>query len=186
MANRRWKNSEVQMSDNDITQGSGGDGNQPFPGEGNPVDLLESDLRKLQTERDSLFEQLARVQADFRNAQKRLEADKQQAIQFANSKLITSLLPAIDNFERALSADPAKADVGTLLKGLQITYDQLMTQLRQQNIEPIAPEPGTPFDPNQHQAILQQPTDKYDQPTVTQLLQKGYQLHGRVLRPAQV
>jgi len=47
-----------------------------------------------------------------------------------------------------------------------------MTQLRQQNVEPIAPEPGTPFDPNQHQAILQQPTDKYDQPTVTQLLQK--------------
>jgi molecular chaperone GrpE len=152
----------------------------------NPTDVLESDLRKLQSERNSLFEQLARVQADFRNAQKRLEADKQLSIQFANSKLITSLLPVIDNFERALAADPAKSDVGTLLKGLQITYDQLMTQLRQQQIEPIAPEPGTPFDPNQHQAILQQPTDKYDQPTVTQLLQKGYALHGRVLRPAQV
>ena len=126
----------------------------------NPTDVLESDLRKLQSERNSLFEQLARVQADFRNAQKRLEADKQLSIQFANSKLITSLLPVIDNFERALAADPAKSDVGTLLKGLQITYDQLMTQLRQQQIEPIAPEPGTPFDPNQHQAILQQPTDR--------------------------
>jgi len=173
------------MSDNDSPRGSGEDPG-PFSADGNPVDVLESDLRKLQSERDTLFEQLARVQADFRNAQKRLEADKQLAIQFANSKLITSLLPVIDNFERALSADPGKADVNTLLKGLQITYDQLMTQLRQQNIEPIAPEPGTPFDPNQHQAILQQPTDKYDQPTVTQLLQKGYSLHGRVLRPAQV
>jgi molecular chaperone GrpE len=176
------------MSDNDITQGRGNDDggdNQPFSTDAN-LDLLEADLRKLQTERDTLFEQLARVQADFRNAQKRLEADKQQAIQFANSKLITSLLPVIDNFERALAADPSKADVNTLLKGLQITYDQLMTQLRQQNIEPIAPEPGTPFDPNLHQAILQQPTDKYDQPTVTQLLQNGYSLHGRVLRPAQV
>jgi molecular chaperone GrpE len=182
------------MSDNDIPPpgrrgqppSDNGDDSQGFSVDGNPVDLLETDLRKLQQERDTLFEQLARVQADFRNAQKRLEADKQQAIQYANSKLIGSLLPVIDNFERALSADPAKADLNTLVKGLQITYDQLMTQLRQQNVEPIAPEPGTPFDPNQHQAILQQPTDKYHQPTVTQLLQKGYSLHGRVLRPAQV
>ena len=173
------------MNDNDNPQSTGDDG-QVFSSDANPVDLLENDLRKLQQERDTLFEQLARTQADFRNAQKRLETDKQQAIQFANSRLITSLIPIIDNFERALSADPAKADAGTLLKGLQIVYDQLITQLRQQNIEPIAPEPGTPFDPNQHQAILQQPTDKYDQPTVTQLLQKGYSLHGRVLRPAQV
>src|SRR5256714_3212688 len=172
------------MSDDDISRGKGEDG--PTFSLDDPNSILEGDLRKLQSERDSLFEQLARVQADFRNAQKRLEADKQLSIQFANSKLITSLLPVIDNFERALSADPAKADVNTLLKGPQITYDQLMTQLRQQNIEPIAPEPGDPFDPNQHQAILQQPTDKYDQPTVTQLLQKGYSLHGRVLRPAQV
>jgi molecular chaperone GrpE len=174
------------MSDNDTSQSNDNrDDSDEFANIG-PVDVLENDLRNLQQERDRLFEQLARTQADFRNAQKRLEADKQQAIQYANSRLISSLLPVIDNFERSLAIDPAKSDVNTLLKGLQITYDQLMTQLRQQNIDPIAPEPGTPFDPNLHQAILQQPTDKYDQPTVTQLLQKGYQLHGRVLRPAQV
>ena len=172
------------MSDNNTSRDNGDDG--PTFSLDDANDVLDGDLRKLQTERDTLFEQLARVQADFRNAQKRLEADKQQAIQFADSKLISSLLPVIDNFERALAADPGKSDLGTLVKGLQITYDQLMTQLRSQNIETIAPEPGTPFDPNHHQAILQQPTDQYDQPTVTQLLQKGYQLHGRVLRPAQV
>jgi len=75
---------------------------------------LESDLRKLQDERNNLFEQLARVQADFRNAQKRLEGEKMNAIQFANSKLITSLLPVIDNFERALEVDSSKADVATV------------------------------------------------------------------------
>jgi len=172
------------MSDDDISRGKGEDG--PTFSLDDPNEVLDGDLRKLQQERDTLFEQLARVQADFKNAQKRLESDKQQAIAFANSKLITGLLPVIDNFERALAADPSKADVNTLFKGLQIVYDQLMTQLRGQNVEPIAPEPGTPFDPNLHQAILQQPTDQYDQPTVTQLLQKGYQLHWRVLRPAQV
>src|SRR5438105_14573008 len=128
MPNRRTKFDEVSMSEDDITQGAGdGEGNSPFSTDA--ADLLEADLRKLQSERDTLFEQLARVQADFKNAQKRLESDKQQAIAFANSKLITSLLPVIDNFERALGADPAKADVNTLLKGLQIVYDQLMTQL---------------------------------------------------------
>jgi len=107
------------MSDNDSPRGSGEDPG-PFSADGNPVDVLESDLRKLQSERDTLFEQLARVQADFRNAQKRLEADNQLAIQFANSKLITSLLPVIDYFERALTADPCNVDVNMMLKGHQI------------------------------------------------------------------
>jgi molecular chaperone GrpE len=151
-----------------------------------PNAVLDADLGKLQQERDQLFQQLARVQADFRNAQRRLETDKQQAIQFANSKLITTLLPVIDNFERALSVDPAKADAATILKGLQIVHDQLITVLKQQNVEVIAPEPGTPFDPNQHQALMQQPSDQYAEPTVTQLLQKGYAVQGRVLRPAAV
>ena len=62
----------------------------------------------------------------------------------------------------------------------------MMTVLKSQNVEVIAPEPGTPFDPTKHQALLQQPSDQYGEPTVTQLLQKGYALHGRTLRPAQV
>lgn len=65
------------------------------------VGTLEADLRKLQEERNTLFQQLARVQADFGNARKRLETEKQQQIQYANSNLIKSLLPVIDNFERA-------------------------------------------------------------------------------------
>ena len=154
--------------------------------DGDPLTTLETDLAQLQDERNSLFEQLARVQADFRNAQKRLEAEKIQAIQFANSRLLTTILPVIDNFERAMEVDPAKSDVNTLRKGLQIVYDQLMTVLEQQNVEVIAPEAGTPFDPNRHQALMQQPSDQYSEPTVTQLLQKGYAFHGRVLRPAQV
>jgi len=143
--NRKLPIGRGPMSDNDISRDDGDDG--PTFSLDDPNELLDGDLRKLQQERDNLFEQLARTQADFRNAQKRLESDKQQAIQYANSKLITSILPVIDNFERALAADPAKSDLNTLLKGLQITYDQLMTQLRQQNVEPIAPEPGTPSIP---------------------------------------
>ena len=72
-----------------------------------------------------------------------------------------------------------------MLKGLQIVHDQLMSVLRQQQVEEIAPPAGTPFDPSKHEALLQQDST-YRTPTVVQLLQKGYALHGRTLRPAQV
>ncbi len=162
------------------------DGVAPGHGAEHDSSILEVDLKKLQEERDALFEQVARVQADFRNAQKRLEQEKLQSIQFANAKLIKSLLPVIDNFERGLEVDPAKTDLPALLKGMQMVHDQLMKALAQENVETIAPEPGTPFDPNRHEALMQQPDDRYAEPTVTQLFQKGYSLYGRVLRPAQV
>lgn len=144
------------------------------------------DVNQLQEERDALFERLARTQADFRNAQKRLEADAEQRAQYANSTLIKTLLPVIDNFDRALSVDPAKADAATIMKGLQIVRDQLMKVLRDQKVEEIAPQPGERFDPTRHEALMQQDAPEYDEPSVTQVLQKGYALHGRTLRPAGV
>lgn len=158
---------------------------QDHPDDGGDAGL-EADLRKLQEERDQLFERVARVQADFRNAQKRLENEKLQAIQFANSKLISALVPIIDDFERAVAQDPAKTDSATLLKGVELVYQKLMKALQDQHVEVIEPHPGTPFDPNLHQALMQQPDDRYTEPTVTQLFQKGYAVHGRTLRPAQV
>lgn len=146
----------------------------------------DNELIRLQAERNDLFNKLARAQAEFQNARKRLEADKEQAVQFANSSLIKSLLPVIDNFERALSQDPAKTDVPALLKGMQIVHDQWLAMLEQQTVRLIAPKPGDVFDPSTMQALMQQPTDKYPENHVTQLLQKGYLMQGRTLRPAQV
>lgn len=148
-------------------------------------DSRDNEVQQLRAERDSLFERLARTTADFKNTQRRLEQESDQRTQYANSTLIKSLLPVIDNFERALAVDPAKADAASILKGMQIVHDQWMNVLKQQQVEEIAPQPGTPFDPNQHQAIMQQEA-VYPVPTVVQLLQKGYALHGRTLRPAQV
>jgi molecular chaperone GrpE len=145
-----------------------------------------SDVDPLQQERDSLYERLARTTAEFQNARRRLESDKEQAVAFANSSLIKSLLPVIDNFERALSVDPAKVEAATILKGMQIVHDQWMTVLKSQFVETIAPEPGTAYDPATMEALIQQPSDEYPPNTVTQLLQNGYSLHGRTLRPAQV
>jgi len=150
------------------------------------TDGSRQDIESLQQERDSLYERLARTTAEFQNARRRLESDKEQAVAFANSSLIKSLLPVIDNFERALAVDPAKADAATILKGMQIVHDQWMTVLKNQFVETIAPAPGTPYDPSTMEALIHQPSDQYPANTVTQLLQNGYSLHGRTLRPAQV
>ena len=143
------------------------------------------ELQKLRAERDSLYDRLARATADFKNMQKRQEQETEQRVQYANTSLIKALLPVIDNFERALAVDPAKTDAATILKGMQIVHDQLIAALKQQQVEEIAPKPGDPFDPNHHQALMQQDAD-YPMPTVVQLLQKGYTMHDRTLRPAGV
>jgi molecular chaperone GrpE len=152
---------------------------------GDGAAVQDPDVAGLRAERDALFERLARATADFKNSQKRLEADADQRAQYANSALIRSLIPVIDNFERALAVDATKADPATILKGMQIVHAQLMKVLRDQQVEEIAPQPGERFDPTRHEALMQQDAD-YLEPSVTQLMQKGYALLGRTLRPAGV
>jgi molecular chaperone GrpE len=157
----------------------------PPDDDGAPALDRDDDYQKLRAERDTLFERLARATAEFKNSQKRGQIETEQRMQYANSTLIKSLIPVIDNFERALAVDPDKADAKTILKGMQIVHDQWLSVLKQQQVQEIAPAPGTPFDPSQHEAIMQQDS-MYKTPTVVQLLQKGYSLHDRTLRPAQV
>ncbi len=162
------------------------DSNQPADDADQARDAIQKDRDALQQERDSLFERLARTTAEFQNARRRLESDKEQALAYANSALIKSLLPVIDNFERALATDAGKADPAIILKGMQIVHDQWMKVLKDQFVEVITPQPGEPFNPATMEALIQQVSDKYDPNHVTMLLQNGYSLHGRTLRPAQV
>ena len=144
------------------------------------------EVTKLRAERDEYYQKLLRATADYRNSQRRLEQDKQQAVQYANSTLIKALLPVIDNFERALAVDPEKTDVPKLLQGMQMVHDELLSVLSKNDVEQVAPQAGEAFNPELHQALMQQPDEQYAEPTVTLLLQKGYTHHGRMLRPAGV
>jgi molecular chaperone GrpE len=146
------------------------------------------DAQKLQVERDDLYHRLARATADFKNTQKRIQGEADQRVQYANQSLIKSLLPVIDNFERALAQDASKVDAASILKGMQIVHDQWLSVLKQQQVNEIAPKPGEPFDPSRHEALMQQDAPQFagKGQAVVQLLQKGYSLGDRVLRPAQV
>lgn len=138
--------------------------------------------QRLKDERDKLMY----IVAESQNMRKRLESEKEQAVQYANQTLIRALIPTIDNFERALAVDPAKTDAATVLKGLQLVHDQMMKEFEKQNVEIIDPKPGTPFDPTQHEALMQKEDSKLKSGQVAQALTKGYALKGRTLRPASV
>lgn len=150
-----------------------------------PAADATAELERLRLEKQQLFERLARAQADFANSRRRLEADQEQALQYANQGLIKALLPLMDNLERAVSVDAAKADAASILQGVQVVRDQFEAVLKQQRVEMIAPKPGDAFDPSKHEALLQQPSE-HPEGSVSMLLNKGYAMLGRTLRPAQV
>ena len=151
---------------------------------GEAGDPLAAEVENLRAEKQALYEKLARAQADYQNSQRRLEKDLDQRLRVAAGHLVRAFLPVLDNLERALDV-PETADVKTVIEGVRGTYDQWMDVLRKNGVERIAPEPGTPFDPTHMEALMQEPAD-YESPSVTRLLQPGYEFESRVLRPAQV
>ncbi len=137
----------------------------------------------LAEQRDSVL----RAQAEVQNMRRRCEADIEKAHKFALEKFSNELLPVLDNLERALGAVPEaqKDQVKALYEGVELTMKGFLESLAKFNIKPVNPR-GEPFDPQFHQAIAQLPNSSVAPNTVMEVMQKGYTLHGRVLRPAMV
>ena len=143
-----------------------------------------AEVENLRAEKNALYEKLARVQADYQNSQRRLEKDANQRLTLAAGQLIKAFLPVLDNLERAKDVPPT-ATLESVLNGVRGTYEQWIDVLKKNGVDVLAPAAGTPFDPSQMEALMQEPAD-YDAPTVTRLLSRGYVFDGRTLRPAQV
>ena len=145
-----------------------------------------SDMAALQAERDDLLGRLQRVSADYANYQKRVSRDVEQAREFANESLLKALLPMFDDMERALSAAKDHPDdTASLVKGLQMVHANALTTAAAFGLA-VIDAAGKPFDPSLHAALLQQPSTTVPPQTVLDVVQKGYTLKGRLLRPAQV
>lgn len=138
----------------------------------------------LSSELNQVRQQMLRVQADFDNFRRRTRQEKEDLQQFATRKLLADLLPVVDNFDRALAAvvDDAAVEVRT---GVEMVQRQFMSVLEQYGVKAMDVL-EKPFDPNVHEAVMQEPADGRDPGIVVQELQKGYELHGKVLRPAMV
>lgn len=157
----------------------------------NEAGVVLEDLETLRTraetaeqERATFLDLLKRTQADFENYQKRIRRDLEQERRYAHKPLAADLLPALDNLERALNAAQQAGENGPLAQGVALVYSQLLDALKRHGITPIEAE-GQLFDPNVHQAVMQQPSDQPPH-TVVQVLEQGYMIHDFVLRPARV
>jgi len=124
--------------------------------------------------------------ADFENARKRLLRDAEVEKKYAAESLTRDLLGALDNLDRAISAAKSAGDTGPLVTGVSATATQFLDVLRRYGVKRIECPPGTPFDPNLHQAVMEQPSTEFKVGQVVQVLQQGFLLHDRVLRPASV
>jgi molecular chaperone GrpE len=143
-----------------------------------------SELDKLKAQVAEANDRALRSQAEIENVRRRFRRENEEAIMYANKPLLSDLLPVVDNIERAIESANSNTDVSGLLEGVKIVAEQLLNVLEKHNCPRIAAE-GEQFDPELHQAILQQPSDQ-PKGTVITVAQQGYKLHDRLIRPTQV
>ena len=137
--------------------------------------------------RDKKIEELnakyMRLMADFQNQKKRFDKEKADIHQYANEKIVKNLLEVLDNFERAL--DATKDADPNLHEGMELIFKQLMAALEKAGVAEIKAL-GEEFDPHLHNAVMMEETDEYESNKVSEVMQKGYTLNSRVIRPSMV
>jgi molecular chaperone GrpE len=143
----------------------------------------------LKAEVAELREKMLRVAADAENAKRRAERDANDARAYAIQKFARDLLGVADNLQRAMQHAPRDSDdplVKNLAIGLEMTEKELLAAFERNGLKRVDPERGEKFDPHQHQAVMEQPADDVPGGSVLQVLQSGYDLFGRIVRPAMV
>jgi molecular chaperone GrpE len=143
---------------------------------------LEERLAEVERERDERLDDLKRVAAEFDNYRKRVARDQQTLAARAHERLVKELLPVLDDLERALEA-AAEHEEAKLEGGVRLVHRELQEALAKEGLEEI--ETNGHFDPHVHEALLSQPSEQ-DEGAILEVLQKGYRLGERVLRPARV
>ncbi|MFM2476339.1 nucleotide exchange factor GrpE [Celerinatantimonas sp. MCCC 1A17872] len=143
---------------------------------------LEAANQKVQDQKDSVV----RAQAEVENIRRRSAQDVEKAHKFALEKFVNELLPVIDNLERALGAvDQENETIKPMIEGVELTLKSFLSVVEKFGVQEVNPE-GQPFDPAKHQAMGMQESEEVAPNTVLAVMQKGYELNGRLIRPAMV
>lgn len=199
-----------QAASNGVDSAPDGDGGHPGAADGHSSDVKKDDEPATVDEREregaaadstdsavdqvafltakiaQLQDELLRKQADFANSRKRLIRDKEEAIKFANDSLLRDLTGVLDDFARAISASEKGRDFTTLHSGIELIEKQLLATLERKWGLSRFDSAGQPFDPQRHEALATEASTEYREATVLEDYQKGYVLHGRVIRAARV
>jgi molecular chaperone GrpE len=146
------------------------------------VTQLKAELEKAQTEAANNYEQFLRTQAELANQRRRADKQIEDAHKYAAQKFVEALLPVVDSLEMGMQA---QGDVEQIREGMALTLKQFESMMDKFHIEAVG-KPGDVFNPELHQAVSMQPHPDYDNNQVSMVMQKGYTLNGRVIRPAMV
>ncbi|MDP3786206.1 MAG: nucleotide exchange factor GrpE [Candidatus Omnitrophota bacterium] len=149
-----------------------------------PEDELNT-LKEKAAKADEYLDKMLRIQADYDNRRKRQDREKLDFIKFANEGLIAALLNVMDDFERAIDSAKNSNDAKALLQGIEMIRQHFQATLEDYGLKKIDPE-GQPFDPDKHEAIAHIEDDGHPENIVLEVMRKGYELNGKVLRPAVV
>ncbi|GEP84026.1 heat shock protein GrpE [Staphylococcus piscifermentans] len=148
-------------------------------------DSKDEEIQQLKEEVNNQEEKYLRLYAEFENYKRRIQNENQTLKTYQAQSVLTDILPTIDNIERALQIEGDDESFKSLQKGVQMVYESLLRALNENGLEEIEAV-GQQFDPNFHQAVMQDNDESFESNAVTQELQKGYKLKDRVLRPSMV
>ncbi|EEQ79350.1 nucleotide exchange factor GrpE [Staphylococcus warneri] len=149
------------------------------------VDPKDQEIERLQQLANDNEEKYLRLYAEFENYKRRIQNENKINKTYQAQGVLTDILPTIDNIERALQIEGDDDSFKSLQKGVQMVHESLLRALKDNGLEEIESE-GQAFDPNVHQAVVQDDNPEYESGVITQVLQKGYKLKDRVLRPSMV
>lgn len=146
------------------------------------------EIKAVEAERDDFKDKFMRALADAENVRKRADRDRREAENYGGSKLARDMLPVYDNLERALESVPeeSRENQAAFIEGIELTMREVVNVFKKHGIEIIAPEVGDRFDPQLHQAMFEAPVPGTKSGDILQVSGKGFMLHDRLLRAAQV
>ena len=147
---------------------------------------LAEELKSKEQEAQENYDRLLRVSAEFENYKKRASREMEEFRKFSNQALIKEMLSVVDNLELAMNSTPADKTIDKgLLEGLEMTHKEILKVFDKFHVKPISAQ-GQLFDPTFHEAVMQEATDEFPENTVVNVMQKGYLIHDRLLRPSMV
>lgn len=178
---KRGTDNKISALEKDLDKGEKGKATDPLK-------EMETKIKSLEEEAKQTYDRFLRVSAEFENYKKRTAREMSEFKKFANESLIKELLLVVDNMERAINSSKEKDERNSnngLVEGIVMTLKELLKIFEKFGVKQVE-SLGKPFDPNFHQAVMQEETDEHPQKTVINELQKGYTINERLLRPATV
>ncbi len=178
---------EAQTPEDEVKKETGSAETTETPEEDNAPEAENTEEKaeeKTEEKADDGNEKYVRLMAEFQNYKKRVAKEKNDIREYATEKLVMELLPVLDNFERALAAS-AEDDPAGYAKGMELIFTQMVTELQKSGLTEVEAE-GQDFDPTKHNAVMTEENEELESGKVSKVLQKGYALNDKVIRPSMV